>query len=102
MKNPVNVGYHETNLKCSCGCGSLDIEYWDDDDGIMLSYNVPAFYAFQEKGWNLFKSNLKLIWSIVVGKRYRLYELALDTKSELESFKSFVAQIDTSKLTYED
>jgi hypothetical protein len=102
MKNPVNENFEETTLSCSCKCGSLDVEYWKDEDGIILSYNIPAFYAFQETFWNRFKTNAGLIWSILVGKRYRLYELALDTKSEVEKFKAFVAEIDTSKLPYED
>jgi hypothetical protein len=102
MKDPAKVNYAETALTCSCKCGSLDVEYWKGDDGIVLSYNIPGFYAFQETFWKRLKTNASLIWSILVGKRYRLYELALDSKSEVENFKYFVSKIDTSKLPYED
>jgi hypothetical protein len=83
MKNPVTENFEETSLTCSCKCGSLDVEYWNDGDGIVLSYNIPAFYAFQETFWKRFKINGDLIWSILTGKRYRSEEHTSELQSPL-------------------
>lgn len=104
MKNPVDI--KKFDLECSCGCGSLRVEYFDDDDEdnnmLFLSYNIPAFYAYQNNSWDRFKKAFEIIWTILRGKEYILYEVTMDTKSEVEKFKKFVSDIPTSRLIYEE
>lgn len=72
-------------LKCNDGCGEIEIN--NIDDWYYLSYNLPAFYAYQGH-W---KSRLKMIWSILTGKSYTLYEVIVP-KEKYDEFKKLVAE----------
>jgi len=75
-------------VRCEDHCGNLTIDRWDEDGftEYFVSYNIPAFYAFQPGGWHEFKEKLKFFWFILTGKEYRLYELILHE----DTFEEFV------------
>ena len=102
MENPVNVNRHEMFLECDCGCSFLKIDYWEDDGNVIISHNVPSWYALQTNTWDRFKKAVEIIWYIIRGKEYRFYEICLNTKSKIKEFKEFVKNIDESKLIYDD
>lgn len=99
-KNPVNLNKYCCHLRCSDGCGMFQVEYYDDDGGIILSYHIPKFYS--DNIWDILKNKVKMIWSILMNKEYQLYELNLDTKNSVRVFKEFVSNIDVDKLFYDE
>jgi len=101
MKKTIDI--KKFNLECSCGCGSLTFEYFDDEkDEISISYNLPAWYAYQTSTWERFKNAIKIIWAIVRGKEYRFYEVLIDDMKILDEFKKFVAELDNSTLLFDE
>lgn len=99
-KNPVNINKHICRLECSDYCGEFQITYWEGDKDILLSYHIPKFY--NDSIGEIFKNKIKMIWAILMNKEYILYELNLDTKKEVEVFKTFVANINTDNLYYDE
>ena len=100
MKNPAQM--NKILLECGCGCGFLQLgQFTFTDDELYLDYNIRAFDAYQNGAWDRFKRALSIIWTILRGKEYTLYEIVLDTKSEVRAFKNFVANIDETKLIYD-
>jgi hypothetical protein len=73
---------NEFYVSCLCGCGLLKFDY-DEDIGLDLSYNIPAFYAFQEIPWNRFKRIVKMVWYIIRGKEFYLYDILLENKERV-------------------
>ena len=49
MKNPAQM--NKVLLECGCGCGFLELGQLDDGEELFLSYNIPAFDAYQNGGW---------------------------------------------------
>jgi len=88
-------------LECGCGCGFLQLGQFDDGEELYLDYNIPAFNAYQNGMWDRFKRASSIIWTILRGKEYTLFEIVLDTKSDVHAFKNFVSQIDETKLIYD-
>jgi hypothetical protein len=84
----MNQQENELLIQCDCGCGILKLEkdIWQGIEELTISYNLPAFYAYQSPGTYSLKERLKLIWAAVTGKQYRLYEIIIDGKN-LEDFK---------------
>lgn len=83
-------------IDCDCGCGAIEVEKFDDD-AICISYMVPAFYAWQGGRW---KERFRLIWSILRGKDYRLYE-AVSTGSRFDEFKQWVVDLQPTRIVEE-
>ena len=68
-------------LKCKCGCGAISIVEdadSDEDPEVFISYFPNATYEWNSR--NKLIRNLDLIWSIIRGKRYALYEVIIDKK----------------------
>ena len=102
MKSPTEKGIHTMDLKCSCGCSSLEVDYWDDDDGfIFLSHKISSWRALQGSFLTRLKDRLKILWSIAIGKEYYFYEIVLDSREKVVEFKNFVAKIDENRATYD-
>ena len=88
----IGVGDKEKNLnknvvlKCDCSCGFMEFFQFDQDaDYLNIDYYPSGWYAYQ----NSWKENLKLIWSILTGKKYSLYGLVLN-KKEIAKLKKFI------------
>jgi hypothetical protein len=75
-------------IQCNDYCGIIQLEEWDweGQKEVFISYNLPAFYAYQSPGWSGIRERLHLIWAAITGKQYKLYEIILDGKN-LEDFK---------------
>ena len=79
----------DIKVECDCGCGEFVVmpPYDKDDDSFILSYNIPAFYAYQFN-WE----SLKIIWTILRGRQYSLYELVVRRKE----WKGFIRSLNES------
>ena len=80
-------------FECSCGCGELVFSQWKNDGIAFISYNIPAFYAYQRNLWEVIKHRTKIIWSILGGKEYSLYEIVIEDNETLKRFKKFVSEM---------
>lgn len=90
MKNKeelISKFYYE----CSCACGELQFTQWKDDGIVFISYNIPAFNAYQRGTWGNIASAIKIIWNVLLGREYRLYEIVIEDNETLRRFKEFVA-----------
>lgn len=90
---------HKFYMECDDQCGALVFGYWEwdtEDKELYISYLTPNFYS-QQRNWpDSFKRAVKLAWSILTGKEFRLYELIISDK-QLEEFKKFVSSINFEK-----
>lgn len=84
----------EFSFPCNCGCGNLKFTQWKDDGVAFISYNIPAFSAYQNGTWDRIKKALCIFWELVVmGREYRLYEIVIDDNKQIDAFKSFVSKM---------
>lgn len=81
------------NYECSCGCGEMVFSQWKDDGVAFISYNIPAFVAYQNGTWDNIKRRVKIIWNILLGKEYRFYEIVIESNKILNDFKRFVSEM---------
>jgi len=83
------------DLPCDCGCSILQLTVDKDEEeyaeGNFSIYEL-GFYTHQSPFWSDFKKNVKLIWYILRGRRFCLYEVVIPAK-KMEEFKEFVANI---------
>lgn len=82
----------DVKVSCSCGCGMVSISQWYYDgkpEGVDLTYYIMA-----RRGTFNLLNRLKLIWYILIGKEYIVYDLALTSKEEIVKFKEAVASLD--------
>lgn len=79
--------------ECSCGCATLDFSQWKDDGVAFISYNIPAFNAYQNGTWDNIKRRAKIIWNVLFGKEYRFYEIVIEDNEKLKEFKKFVSEM---------
>jgi len=85
------------HVDCSCGCTMLEISQWQEEREVgeaYISQYIPSFYSLQRPGWNKFKDAVKIIWYIIRGKEYLLYDIALTEKWQIKEFKEAVAELD--------
>jgi len=77
----------EVVCECVGRCGVLHIEKYDDDIESMwdIQYFIPARYA-REVG---LKDTLKLIWALITGKKYWIYDIILN-KQQIEKLKGYL------------
>jgi len=76
--------------ECSCGCTELHFDQWKDNGMAFISLMTPASYS---RRYTSFKEGLKIIWSVLTGKRYCFYEIVLEDNNKLNEFKEFVANM---------
>jgi len=90
---------NKATLRCNCGCGEIQFTTWEDDSYGYLSYNLPAFYAYQRPWWQRFREGIGIIFAVILNKQYRLFEVTLfdNDNEQIEKFKEFAAKIPTIK-----
>lgn len=92
----INRFYYE----CDCSCGTLDFSQWKDDGVAFISYNIPAFNAYQDGTLDNIKRRAKIIWNVLLGREHRFYEIVIEDNKKLNEFKEFVKnmrEIDETK-----
>lgn len=77
-------------VECDCGCSilSFESEVFDEQIGeeIYIYHHIPSYYANQNPIWNRLREVVKMIWYILRGKDYNLYEIIL-TGNNVIKFK---------------
>lgn len=81
------------NYECSCGCGELQFSQSKDDGVAFISYNIPAFFAYQHGTWDSIKRRAKIVWNVLMGKEFRFYEIVIEDNKTLDDFKRFVSEM---------
>jgi hypothetical protein len=83
----------EIIVPCDCGCSILTFE--KDEDSIIVSHYGSSWYSKQDTFWSNFKESVKMIWMIVRGKKFHLYDIII-ANDDIEKFnrvmKEFVEQ----------
>jgi len=59
---------------------------------VIISHNVPSFYAYQQPIRKYFKRMFEMIWCAITGKEFSFFEVVIDT-DKLAKFKKFVASL---------
>ena len=94
------MGHHkesEINLSCSCGCSKLEISQWFDGNSpeeVTLVQYFSTRNIYYKHVWSNVTEKLKLIWYILSGKNYCVFDLVLQDKEEIKAFKEAVAKLD--------
>lgn len=82
--------YTHFDLECDCSHAILQLVVDKiEEEGYWTLYEM-AFSTYQQPFWFNLKENLKLIWSIIRGRRFYLYSILIP-KERMEEFKKFVA-----------
>jgi hypothetical protein len=84
---------HKDSVKvqCDCHCGILEFEK-DEDGYISITHYISTFYGEQKGLWNTILDRSKMVWSILTGKKYALYELIL-TEQESEKLLDLIKKV---------
>ena len=78
---------------CACGCGAIHLsQFEDEDDTVYFGHYTASWYALQQPGWNDLKDRLRMIWKIIIGKRFCFYDVVLQG-NELAKFLEFCKDI---------
>ena len=88
---------------CSCGCSFMRVSQWEDDEGfeeVSIGTFIPKFSSLNKSGWYKFTEALKMIWCIVRGKEYYLFDIVLNTKDQISAFKKAVASLNENVIDY--
>ena len=78
---------------CDCGCAKISItKYPDEDDDFVgfISYFGSTFYDKQSVIKDRIIEKIKMLWFVLIGKDYALYEICLN-QEEWKKFKEFIA-----------
>jgi hypothetical protein len=87
-----NENYAHFDMECDCSHAILQLLVDKiEEEGYWTLYEM-SFSTYQQPFWFNLKENLKLIWSIIRGKRFYLYSIIIP-KERMEEFKKFVADI---------
>jgi hypothetical protein len=85
-------------LQCDCGCSMLNISQFEYGGDVTISHYTSSFYSNQETLLDKFKDRIKLIWYIIIGKKYCFFDVIISDKADIEKFKNMVKNIDISKV----
>lgn len=84
--------YVHFDLECDCSHAILQLVVDKiEEEGYWTLYEM-AFSTYQRPFSENLKTNLKMIWSILRGRRFSLYSVLIP-KERMEEFKKFVADI---------
>ena len=76
------------SVPCECGCGIFEIHVWDagkkGKEYYALYYKLV--YGKTSKIKEVIKERVKLLWCILTGKEYIIYDIAL-YREDLEKFR---------------
>jgi hypothetical protein len=87
-----NENYSSFDLKCDCGTEILQLMVDKiDEEGYWSLYEL-SFSTHQKPFLNNLKESLRLIWSVIRGRRFCLYGVIIP-KERMEEFKKFVADL---------
>jgi hypothetical protein len=87
------------NLSCACKCSKLEIsQYFEDNKPQEVTFiqYVSTHNMYYRHIWPNIKNKFKLIWYILSGQQYCVFDLVLQNKEEIKAFKEAVAKLDES------
>lgn len=71
-------------VECDCFCSIL--RFQEDEDGVYIDHYISSWYAKQNNIIDVLKYKIKMIWYIIQGKDFHLYDIVLNNESG-EEFK---------------
>ena len=83
-------------VPCTCGHSMIVFGLWHEfetpkggfiPETVYISNYWLSFYAHQKSILNIVKSRLKMIWYILRGKEYQLYDITIDNEEDIQKFK---------------
>jgi hypothetical protein len=67
-------------FKCECGCSKLTVD--EDEDGyVNLSHYFSSFYGKQSVIKDRIIERIKMLWFVLRGKDFHLYELYISPEN---------------------
>lgn len=88
-----NEDYAHIELECDCGTEILQLLVDKiDEEGYFSLYEL-SFSTYQKPFMSNLKENLRLIWTIIRGRRFCLYGVVIP-REKMKEFKDFVAGIE--------
>ena len=78
-------------VPCDCGCGIIRFSQWynkDKPEEVNVTYYLNAWHKKLS-----FLDKLKLIFCIITGKEYLLYDVSLITKESILALKESVSKL---------
>lgn len=72
--------------ECDCGCATLQISRFEDD--VTIDCKESFFYSKQDGIFKTIKERIKMIWCIITGKEYRLWDITLSPGKAKELARS--------------
>lgn len=77
-------------VECDCGCSVISLQVFDEkDETFVMSHFYSSFYSKQEDTWEILKRKAQMIWFIITGKEFRLYDVILSKENALQIKKFF-------------
>lgn len=80
-------------IPCDCDCSILEISRFRDEPELYISLYVSGYYTYQNMLWKNLIENIKLIWNIITGKRYCLYEVVVG-QSKVKELKDYLFSLE--------
>lgn len=80
---------------CHDGCGIVKFTVFEDaewDDYCFISYYSSTFYDKQSPIWYRIKEVVKMLWFIIRGRDFQLYEVSFN-KENWEEFKKNIQDL---------
>lgn len=84
-------------VSCSCGCSKVEIsQYFENEkpQEVYFSQYVRTSDKRYFHVWSNILEKLKIIWYVISGKNYYVFEVVLMKKEEIIKFKEAVAKLD--------
>jgi hypothetical protein len=78
-------------VSCNDGCKMIKFEYSKEDNWLAIEAYISYFYAKQDGIWSTIKNRLKMIYYILTGKEFLLYDIIL-LGNEIEDFKNNIRE----------
>ncbi len=91
------TGEYRFRLDCECGHCSLVVQHYPEliaiaeDDVLYIHHEISEWYA--DKGiWNMIKDRIVLAWSILMGRKYVLFDMGI-RQHQLVEFRDYINRV---------
>lgn len=79
-------------IKCDCGCSILTIAHEKEDNIVYIEHYYNSFYGKQTGILTILKERLSMIWFIIRGKEFFLYDIIIQG-DDIKEFKEYLKDL---------